>query len=369
MDKSMTNTDVDVIIPAFREVQNVGPLVERLKQVRNASGLSLYVTFVDDNSQDGIDEAIRETGEDWVRLIVRKTERGLSTAVIHGIEHTRHDFIVVMDADLSHPPERIPDLIRELNEGSDFAVGSRYVEGGSTDDNWGFFRWLNSRVATILARPFTRIKDPMSGFFALRRSTFDAARDLNPIGYKIGLELIVKCQCKRVTEIPIHFEDRVYGQSKLTFAEQLKYIQHIRRLYIYSFNQFAELIQFAVVGGSGVLVNLLVLTLSLMVGMPHQVAVALAIWVSITTNFLLNRRFTFSYAKDGPFLQQYVSYVASVMFGALVNYIVTLMLIAQFPSLLPQIAALAGIVVGTILNYTAMKYLVFRKRYIRAKGR
>ena len=363
----MGSIEIDVIIPTYREVDNIRPLVDRLRVVRKASGLLLYVTFVDDNSRDGIDEAVRAIGEDWVQLTVRTAERGLSTAVIHGMERTRHDFIVVMDADLSHPPERIPDLIRELNEGSDFVVGSRYVEGGSTDDNWGFFRWLNSRVATLLARPFTKIKDPMSGFFALRRSTFEAARDLNPIGYKIGLELIVKCHCKRVTEVPIHFEDRIYGQSKLTFSEQLRYIQHIRRLYIYSFNRFAELIQFAVVGGSGVVVNLLVLTISLMAGMPHRIAVAFAIWVSITTNFLLNRRFTFSYAKDGPFLQQYVNYIGSVMFGALVNYVVTITVIAQFPGLMPQISALVGIFVGTFVNYVAMKYLVFRKRYIKPK--
>ena len=363
----MSNNNIDVVIPTFHEVENVGPLVERLRRVRNTHGLSLYVTFVDDNSQDGIDEAVRELGENWVQLIVRKSERGLSTAVIHGIERTRHEFIVVMDADLSHPPERIPDLIRELREGSDFVVGSRYVEGGSTDDNWGFLRWLNSRVATLLARPFTKIKDPMSGFFALRRSTFEGARDLNPIGYKIGLELIVKCRCKRVTEIPIHFEDRIHGESKLTFAEQLRYIQHIRRLYIHSFNRFAELIQFAVVGGSGVLVNLLVLTICLMAGIPHRIAVAIAIWVSITTNFFLNRRFTFSYAKDGPFLQQYVGYVGSVMFGAVVNYVVTITAIAWFPHLPPQVSALAGIFTGTFVNYVAMKYLVFRKRHIRTK--
>jgi dolichol-phosphate mannosyltransferase len=358
-------TGVDIIIPTFREVENIAPLIDRLKQVRDQSGLPLYVTFVDDNSEDGIDEAMREANEDWVTLVVRKGERGLSTAVIHGIERTGRDFIVVMDADLSHPPERIPQLIRELHEGSDFAVASRYVEGGSTDDNWGFFRWLNSRVATILARPFTTIKDPMSGFFALRRATFAEARNLNPVGYKIGLELIVKCRCKRVTEIPISFADRIHGESKLTLNEQLQYIQHLRRLYMHSFSQFAEVAQFLVVGATGVIVNVLMLTLGLLAGVPHRSAVAFAIWVSITTNFLLNRRFTFSHAQDGPLLRQYLKYVGSVLFGAVVNYLVTVTAISQFPALPPQLAALLGIFAGTLLNFVGMKYLVFRKRYIK----
>ena len=362
----MAETNVDVVIPTFREAENVRPLIARLRQVRKDSGLSLFVTIVDDDSRDGIDEAVRGLGEDWVRLIVRKGERGLSTAVIHGIEHTTHDVIVVMDADLSHPPERIPDLVRELAEGSDFVFGSRYVEGGSTGEDWGFFRWMNSQVATVLARPFTKISDPMSGFFALRRSTYEAAHDLNPIGYKIGLELLVKCHCKRATEVPIHFENRIHGESKLTFAEQLKYIRHLRRLYIHSFSQFAELVQFAVVGGSGVLVNLLALTLGLALGMPHRIAVAFAICVSITSNFLLNRRFTFSHAKEGPILRQYAKYVASVTFGGVVNYGVTVMLLEQYPRLLPQLAALGGIAVGTLLNYVAMKYVVFRKHHVKA---
>ena len=106
------------------------------------------------------------------------------------------------------------------------------MKGGTTDDDWGVFRWLNSRVATLLSRPFTSIKDPMSGFFALRRATFRKADELNPVGYKIGLELIVKCRCRRVTELPLHFSDRVHGESKLSIREQAKYIRHIRRLFM-----------------------------------------------------------------------------------------------------------------------------------------
>src|SRR5262249_7023890 len=165
--------------------------------------------------------------------IVRTHDRGLSPAVLDGLRAARYDVFVVMDADLSHPPEKIPEMVRALQNGADFVIGSRYVAGGTTDAEWGLFRWLNSKVATLLAWPLTSARDPMAGFFALTRPTFERGQTvLNPIGYKIGLELLVKCHCGAVREVPIHFADRKFGSSKLSFKEQLRYIQHLRRLYI-----------------------------------------------------------------------------------------------------------------------------------------
>ena len=115
---------------------------------------------MDDDSRDGTVELLARRNENWVRLVTRKTDRGLSKAVCDGLKLAQGDAIVVMDADLSHPPESIPAMVESLMDGYDFAVGSRYVKGGSTSDDWGFFRWLNSRVATLLAMPFTNIKDP-----------------------------------------------------------------------------------------------------------------------------------------------------------------------------------------------------------------
>ena len=101
--------------------------------------------------------------------------------------------------------------MKHCNNGADFVVGSRYISGGTTEDGWGFLRWLNSKIATLMARPFTKVLDPMSGFLAFRKSTFEQADNLKPVGYKIGLELIVKCNCKDVTEVPIHFRDSQIG--------------------------------------------------------------------------------------------------------------------------------------------------------------
>ncbi len=226
---------VSVIVPTYKEAENLPLLTERLEEVRQKHHLSLELLIMDDDSQDGTEELISSMDRDWLTLVVRKEERGLSRAVLEGLKLARGDVLVVMDADLSHSPEQIPEMLVALEKGADFVMGSRYTTGGLTEASWGFFRWLNSRIATLFARPFTSVKDPMSGFFALSRKTFESARDLNPIGYKIGLELMVKCNLHRIEEIPIHFKDRQFGQSKLTLTEQKKYLQHLCRLFIYKY--------------------------------------------------------------------------------------------------------------------------------------
>jgi glycosyltransferase involved in cell wall biosynthesis len=151
--------------------------------------LDVELIICDDNSQDGTPEVVSALNKSWIRLIVRTSYRGLSPAVIEGLRNASNEILVVMDADRSHPADAIPLMLSKLDRGFDFVIGSRYIEGGSTDAEWGLFRWINSKVATLLAKPFTSIKDPMSGFFTLKRSTFNRAAELNPVGYKIGLVL------------------------------------------------------------------------------------------------------------------------------------------------------------------------------------
>ena len=232
-----TSVLVSVVVPTYREVESIPHLVERLVALRKESGLDLELLLIDDDSRDGSLELVSSIDLPWVRMIVRTKDRGLSQSVLDGLRHSERDLLVVMDADLSHPPEKIPEMLQALGEGADFVVGSRFVDGGSTDDDWGMLRWLNSRVATILALPLTRLRDPMSGFFALRRDTFARGSNFNPVGYKIGLELLIKCRCERIREIPIHFSDRRFGRSKLSLKEQLRYLQHLRRLYIFKYGR------------------------------------------------------------------------------------------------------------------------------------
>lgn len=362
-------THLAIVVPTYKEVENLPHLVARIAKVRDRYALDIDLLIIDDHSRDGTVEWVASLPEKWVRLIVRTRDRGLSQAVLEGFRNARGDVLVCMDADLSHPPESLPLMLQKLREGADLVVGSRYVGGGTTADDWGLLRWLNSRIATALARPLTSIRDPMAGFFALSRATFEAGKDFNPIGYKIGLELIVKCRCERVVEVPIHFESRRFGASKLTLRQQLAYLQHLRRLYIFKYGLWSQLMQFLVVGALGTLVNLAALTALLDARLPIRWAVALAIWIAMTFNFALNRRFSFSFARHGSRWLQYIRFVGASSFGALINYALTLLVLRYVAAVPPQLAALIGIAFGTGFNFIASRYMVFRAQHVRADQR
>ncbi len=238
---------VAVIVPAWNEAENLPLLVPRVAAV--LQGRSWEMIIVDDGSVDGTVDVCRPLAETYpVRLMVRNPPlHGLSGAVLDGIAATTGATIVVMDADLQHPPERIPALLEALDHGADFALGSRYVPGGSTDGKWTLFRKVNSWVATVLARPFAGpVRDPMSGFFALRRATFNNAQRLTPLGYKIALELMCKCRVQHVQEVPIHFGLRTKGESKLNLKQQFRYLEHLSRLYDFTFPRASPISKFLI---------------------------------------------------------------------------------------------------------------------------
>ena len=224
---------VSIVVPTLREAANLAPLAERIAGALAGRGVAWELLLVDDDSRDGSEAAAAGlAGRLPVRMVVRRgVPPDLSRAVLDGIAHSRYDRIVVMDADLSHPPERIPDLLARLDGGDcDLVVGSRYVAGASTARGWGLARVLNSRVATLLAAPLVRCSDPMAGFFAVDRRALPDPAALRPVGFKIGLELMVRGRL-RVAEVPIAFADRRRGKSKLRWRQQLDYLRHLGRLY------------------------------------------------------------------------------------------------------------------------------------------
>jgi dolichol-phosphate mannosyltransferase len=360
------NGSITIVVPTFHEVENIPSLVERIGRMRESTGLAIDVLLMDDDSRDGSEELVKGLGLDWLKIVVRKEQRGLSQSVLDGLRRSTSEFLVVMDADLSHPPEKIPELVESLKNGADFALGSRFVEGGSTDDDWGLFRWLNSRVATLLARPLTELKDPMSGFFALRRDVYERGEGaFSPVGYKIGLELLVKCNCRRPYEVPIHFSDRKLGKSKLSLREQLRYVRHIRRLYNHRFGTWSHFAQFAFVGLSGVVVNILLLTMFLKMHIAQKSAVALAISLSMVWNFVLNRRFSFSFARRESVVRQFVGFIGGCSIGAVVNYVVTN--VVWHWVAYAQVAAAVGVVAGMGFNFIVSRFLVFRTKHVRSE--
>ena len=357
---------LSVIVPTYCEAENLPVLVPRICDAAEEGGIELEIIVVDDNSPDDTVAVCEKLGETYpLQLLTRKNERGLSSAVIAGMRIARGELLLVMDADLSHPAEKIPELVSALDDSKvDFVIGSRYAPGGTTADDWGWARRLNSQLATLLARPLTSARDPMAGFFCLRRSTFEAALEtLNPIGYKIGLELIVKCHCRSVLEIPITFTDRVRGDSKLNLQEQVNYLRHLLRLFQYRYQNLTLFLQFALVGASGVIVDLTLFAILLVMSAPVPIAGATAIWAAMTWNFVWNRRWTFSYASSGSLAGQYVGFCGGCLLGALLNLSTRVSLIeyAAFFEKNPLLAALVGVGVGMVSNFVLCRFVVFRK--------
>ncbi len=363
---SVEEVDVSVIIPTYCEAENLITLVPRVHEVAASAGLTCEIIVVDDDSPDQTRRVCEELADNHpVRLCVRTNERGLSTAVIHGMRLAKGEVLVCMDADWSHPPERIPDLVSAVRSGdSDFAIGSRYVPGGSTEEEWGIFRQWNSRIATWLARPLTRCKDPMAGFFALRRTTFEDCRDLDPVGYKIGLELLVKGNCQKIHEIPIHFRDRVHGESKLSLREQINYLVHLQRLMRYRYQELTRVCCFGAVGLTGMVVDYVsFLVLSRQVALPWARAAAIAI--AMTWNFILNRYWTFSQSCRRNVCLQYVRFCSSCLLGAVVNFFVSLSLLKILPDQ-KFLAVACGVASGFLFNYLICRAWVFRANHSEA---
>jgi dolichol-phosphate mannosyltransferase len=290
-----TTPQISLVIPALNEAPNLPPLMEQIAAALAGRAGGYEVLVVDDNSRDNTKEVAAELATRYpMRLIVREQPKnGLSGAVLHGIAEAKGEYLVVMDADLQHPPEKIPELLAPLERGeADFVVGSRYVPGGSIGEKWGVFRKTNSRVATMLARPFAgRTTDPMSGFFALKRSTYARAQRLTPLGYKIALELMCKSRVESVREIPIHFAERTRGESKLTIKEQFRYLEHLSRLYDFTFPRVSPVVKFLIVLAVSWLAGLIVFFGLLAGGASPVVAVGVAYCMALAVTAVFHLRY------------------------------------------------------------------------------
>ena len=357
----MNEIAVTVVLPTYQEFESLPSLIEALKEVRAHELQHLQLIIVDDYSDDGTEQLIKDFDQEWIKLVIRKEDRGLSSAVIRGLQEASTEYCVVMDADGSHPASAIPAMVQAIQEGADFAVGSRYVLGGTTEDGWGMLRWLNSKIATLMARPFTKVLDPMSGFLAFRKTTFEQAKELNPVGYKIGLELIVKCGCKQVSEVPIHFSTRQLGQSKLTLGVQFEYLQHVIRLLRYTHPKLVSFFTFATVGLSGAIVYLLALNVLTPLFDERWEGIGAAVWVAMTWNFLWDRKYAFWYSRSN-IVAQYLGFVAVCSVGAFANFYITNLLAASNAITYSGfIGVVVSSVIGIVFNFLVTRLLVFRK--------
>ncbi|HZV80347.1 MAG TPA: polyprenol monophosphomannose synthase [Candidatus Binatus sp.] len=226
-----SNYDVSVIVPTYNEAQGIEKLISALTSVFKSAGIDGEIVIVDDNSPDGTGALVDSLAAKYpVRCVHRAGKLGLSSAVIDGWKTSQAPILGVMDADFSHDPSVVPQLINAIRNGEcQLAIGSRYVAGGGIT-NWPWRRKITSRVAIALARPLTSVKDITSGFFFFKREVIDGVK-LDPIGFKIGLEVILKGKYSHVKEFPYVFTDRTAGTSKLNSGEIVNYLKQLSKVY------------------------------------------------------------------------------------------------------------------------------------------
>lgn len=223
---------ISIVSPTYNESENIRLLIKRISQVMSRRKYEIIV--VDDNSSDGTVEVAKALSKAYpVKILVRNGKFGLASAILTGFKHAKGSIIGVIDADLQHPPEYLLEFVKAIEQNDyDVAIGSRYTNGGGID-GWSKKRLLTSKVAVFLAKPLVGcVNDPMSGFFFLKRKVIEGVR-LNPTGYKLGLEILVKGKYRRLKEIPYTFKQRKNGESKLDKSEIFSYLKLLKDLYIY----------------------------------------------------------------------------------------------------------------------------------------
>ena len=348
------NSKISVIIPSYNERNNVSPLVKRID--RALSNYDYSILFVDDDSSDGTAHLAQALSSKFpIQVLVRRDKRGLASAVTDGLENTAGQIIVVMDADLQHPPELIPELLMKMDDGADLAIASRYVEEGNCE-GWGIIRRIISKGAILIAHlllpPTSKIQDPMSGFFTFRRRALADVK-LQPIGYKILLEMLVLGSFHKVVEVPYTFRNRSSGESKLGTKIQINYLQHIFSL-MKRTSELQRVFKFILVGLSGVFVNMgLLWALTQSAGLQLQAASAIAIESSIISNFFFNNYFTFRDRRSPAWkitLRRLLKFNMVSLVGLAINLGILTLLTTVF-GIYYLLANLIGIVVAALWNY------------------
>jgi len=354
---------ISIIIPTYNEKDNIIPLIKRID---NALGSYNYeIVFVDDNSEDGTASLITSLSTDYpVSVVVRQEKSGLASAVVDGLGYVSGQIIGVMDADLQHPPELLPELVWKIENKADIAIASRYVKGGGCQ-GWGLTRRTISKGAIFIAHlllPLTRnVKDPMSGFFAFEKDGIIGI-NLQPIGYKILLEMLVVGRFKNVAEVAYVFRTRNRGESKLSIRQQFEYLKHIYTL-MKRKGELLRLVKFCLVGLSGVFVNIgLLWLLTDIVGLFYLISAAISIESSIITNFILNNLFTF-YDRTSPVPNSFSSRLMKFNFIALVGLglnIGVLWLFTEVFGIYYLVSEMGGIVAATLWNYVLSTWWVWK---------
>lgn len=354
---------VSIIIPTLNESENIDFLLKQILFHESCLQLDKEIIVVDDGSADDTRQRVQRWQEKYpVKLLARDGKQGLASAVIDGAKEASGDIVVVMDADFSHPPEKIPELIQPIKDGThDMAIGSRYVQGGSTEE-WCFTRTMTSRIANLLAWPLTDISDPMSGFFAVNRKRLEEIKNDVP-GFKIALELLARGgDSMRVAEIPIRFRDRQKGKSKWGLQAIWDYLHQLLMLTGGNFST-GSTISFTLVGLLGFFIDLSLFQILLSKGMALGTAHILSFLVATISNFLLNTRWSFLRSNGECFPVAPGRYTAFLVVALLALFIRggILAALTQMCGLPDRVAMVAAIGAAALVNYCGSAFFIFSR--------
>lgn len=350
----MVSPRLSVVVPTVNEAATIGPLIRRLRE--ELADIGHEIVLVDDGSTDGTRRHARRADPD-VRIIHRRGERGLGSAVKRGFQAARGELICVMDGDLQHPPDAVPKLVDTATwTEADVVVGSRFAATGETV-GFPLHRQVMARAARLMARAASpkvrgwQLTDPCSGFFVVRAEALQLDQ-LSPRGYKILLDVLHHAPIDRVEEVGIRFGRRPEGESNLSSATVGAYLRQIAAIAADA-EPNRRLAKFALVGLTGVLVNLALLAgLTELAGWHYLASATIAIEASIVSNFALNDAWTFRDRRYGPWWRRMVRFNLVSLLALAVNLGV-LSLLTEGAGLHYVVAELVAIGVGFLANYQA----------------
>lgn len=366
IDRRLGGPTLSLIVPTFNEVANIEALLSRLDSA--LSEIPWEIVFVDDDSTDGTADLVRSISQrdGRVRCIQRIRRRGLSSACIEGILATSAPFVAVMDADLQHDERVLPRMLQTLRtENLDIVVGSRYTAGGGVGD-WQNDRAAMSRFATKLSRLVVHadLKDPMSGFFMLRRDVFmRTTRRLSSLGFKILLDIFASAPAPlKFQEVPYEFRARYAGESKLDSVAMWDYgmllldklIGHVIPV---------RFVMFSIVGVLGLGIHLVILaTMINVVQTTFDLAQTTATLVAMTGNFLLNNYLTYrdKRLRGARLITGLLSFYAACGIGAVANIGAASYVFQHHYSW--WLSGIAGVAIGAVWNYAATSLFTWRNR-------
>lgn len=358
--------ELSIIVPTFNERDNVTNLIAAISEM--LPGISWEIIFVDDNSPDGTASFVREIAraDPRIRCLHRFGRRGLSSACVEGIMSTASPIIAVMDADGQHDERALRRMFQLLTaDDADIVVGSRYVEGGGVSD-WDRNRVAMSRFATHIANWIvgTKLSDPMSGFFMMRRDAFlSSLPRLSSIGFKILLDISASSdRVLKIIDVPYQFRSRQHGESKL---DSLALWEFLLLLLDKSIGRYipVRFISFALIGGSGVFLHVGILTLLFkFLNTSFAAAQTAATFTAITTNFLLNNALTYrdQKLKGVKLWVGWISFNLVCTIGAVANVGIANWMFASNSMWL--VDGLAGISVGVVWNYAMSSVFTWNKK-------